>query len=207
MVTSWIINSMSKEIADTFMYCASARKLWLELEEQFGESNGPHIYQVQRQIASIEQGSQTVVMYYSRLKHLWEELNVLQPIPQCTSGIMDKCECSVSTTLANLISQNKLVQFLMGLNQSFDSIRSQILVLDPLPSVNKAYSMVLRVEKQRIMQTDLAAQINTSEKNSAMPARTTQHSNSKNNSGRRNQKKDDHICDIAKHRTSEGYVF
>lgn len=28
MVTSWIINSMSKEIADTFVYCTSTRKLW-----------------------------------------------------------------------------------------------------------------------------------------------------------------------------------
>ena len=37
----------------------------------------------------------------------------------------------------------------MGLNESFDGIQSQILLLDPLPSVNKVYSMVLRIEKQR----------------------------------------------------------
>ena len=41
------------------------------------------------------------------------------------------------------------MQFLMGLNESFDGIRSQILLLDPFPSVNKVYSMVLRIEKQR----------------------------------------------------------
>ena len=41
------------------------------------------------------------------------------------------------------------MQFLMGLNESFNGIRSQILLLDPLPSVNKVYSMVLRIEKQR----------------------------------------------------------
>ena len=41
------------------------------------------------------------------------------------------------------------MQFLMGLNESFDGIQSQILLLDPLPSVNKVYSMVLRIEKQR----------------------------------------------------------
>lgn len=37
----------------------------------------------------------------------------------------------------------------MGLNDTFDHIRNQVLLMDPLPSVNKAYSMVLRVEKQR----------------------------------------------------------
>ncbi|KAL0396193.1 UNVERIFIED_CONTAM: hypothetical protein Scaly_0067700 [Sesamum calycinum] len=36
-----------------------------------------------------------------------------------------------------------------GLNESYDNIRNQILVLDPLPNVNKAYSVVLRVERQR----------------------------------------------------------
>ncbi|KAL0298884.1 UNVERIFIED_CONTAM: hypothetical protein Sradi_6548200 [Sesamum radiatum] len=37
----------------------------------------------------------------------------------------------------------------MGLNDTYDNIRNQILVMDPFPSLNKAYSMVLRVERQR----------------------------------------------------------
>lgn len=37
----------------------------------------------------------------------------------------------------------------MGLNSSYEGVRSQILMLDPLPSVSKAYSMILHVEKQR----------------------------------------------------------
>ncbi|KAF7801996.1 retrovirus-related Pol polyprotein from transposon TNT 1-94 [Senna tora] len=45
--------------------------------------------------------------------------------------------------------ENKLVQFLTGLSASFDVIRSQILNLEPAPSVNKAYAMITRVERQR----------------------------------------------------------
>lgn len=41
MVTSWILNSISKEIVDAFLYVGSARELWIELEERYGESNGP----------------------------------------------------------------------------------------------------------------------------------------------------------------------
>ena len=37
----------------------------------------------------------------------------------------------------------------MHLNDEYESIRGQILLLDPLPNVNKAYSMIQRVEKQR----------------------------------------------------------
>ena len=59
------------------------------------------------------------------------------------------CTCGNVKAVASILSNNQLMQFLMGLNESFDSVRSQILLLDPLPLVNKFYSMVLRIEKQR----------------------------------------------------------
>ncbi|KAL0284106.1 UNVERIFIED_CONTAM: hypothetical protein Sangu_2845500 [Sesamum angustifolium] len=37
MVTTWILNSISKEIVEAFMYTKSARNLWLDLE---GQCNG-----------------------------------------------------------------------------------------------------------------------------------------------------------------------
>lgn len=76
---------------ETFVYCTSARRLWVELEEQFKEGNGPLIYQIQRQISSIEQGNNSVAMYYGKLKRLLEELNVLQPVPQCACEATNKC--------------------------------------------------------------------------------------------------------------------
>ncbi|KAL0369047.1 UNVERIFIED_CONTAM: Retrovirus-related Pol polyprotein from transposon RE1 [Sesamum calycinum] len=43
----------------------------------------------------------------------------------------------------------------MGLNDEYDNVRSQILVTEPLPSVNRAYSMILRVERQRKVHLDV----------------------------------------------------
>ncbi|XP_011086600.1 uncharacterized protein LOC105168281 [Sesamum indicum] len=43
----------------------------------------------------------------------------------------------------------QLLQFLMGLGEEFDNVRQQILVMDPAPSINKGYSMIASVEKQR----------------------------------------------------------
>ncbi|KAK4410094.1 Retrovirus-related Pol polyprotein from transposon RE2 [Sesamum angolense] len=37
----------------------------------------------------------------------------------------------------------------MGLEETFDHVRHQLLVMDPIPSVNKAYSMVQSVERQK----------------------------------------------------------
>ncbi|KAF7838703.1 Retrovirus-related Pol polyprotein from transposon RE1 [Senna tora] len=43
----------------------------------------------------------------------------------------------------------KLMQFLMSLNSLYDVVRTQILNLDPTPSANKAYNMVIMNEKQK----------------------------------------------------------
>jgi hypothetical protein len=37
----------------------------------------------------------------------------------------------------------------MGLNDHYSTIRSQVLTMDPLPSINKVYSLVIQEEKQR----------------------------------------------------------
>ncbi|KAJ8750937.1 hypothetical protein K2173_016118 [Erythroxylum novogranatense] len=152
MVRLWLLNSMSKDIVEAFIYTNSARELWSELEERFGENNGPLLYHIQRQISVATQGNQSVAKYFTSLKKLWDELWCLMPIPQCTCGAVAQCTCGAPRALADLTSLNQLMQFLMGLNESYDHVRNQILVIEPLPTINKAYSMVLRVEKQREVQ-------------------------------------------------------
>ncbi|KAL2235899.1 UNVERIFIED_CONTAM: Retrovirus-related Pol polyprotein from transposon RE2 [Sesamum indicum] len=100
---------------------------------------------LQREIASLMQGNKSVVEYFSRLRMIWDELDVLMPVPQCTCG----CTCGAFKTAADQATFTRLIQFLMGLSETFDHLRDQLLVMDPIPTVNKAYSMVLRVEKQR----------------------------------------------------------
>ena len=58
------------------------------------------------------------------------------------------------------------MQFLMHLNDEYEVIRVQTLLLEPLPTVNKAYSMIQRVERQRYItnttgvSTEVAACVN-----------------------------------------------
>ncbi|KAL2236183.1 UNVERIFIED_CONTAM: hypothetical protein Sindi_1350500 [Sesamum indicum] len=54
LVTSCILNSISKEIVEAFLYTTSAQELLLELEACFGECNRLQIYQLQREISSIK---------------------------------------------------------------------------------------------------------------------------------------------------------
>ncbi|XP_065620096.1 uncharacterized protein LOC136063519 [Quercus suber] len=41
------------------------------------------------------------------------------------------------------------MQFLMGLNESYSQIKGQILLMEPLPTINKVYSLLIQEERQR----------------------------------------------------------
>ena len=86
MVLSWLLNSISKDISESFIYVDSSRDLWLEVETRFGESNSPAIYQIHREINTSLQGNLSTTQYYSKLKRLWDELTCLAPLPACTCG-------------------------------------------------------------------------------------------------------------------------
>ncbi|XP_061366043.1 uncharacterized protein LOC133309296 [Gastrolobium bilobum] len=86
MVTSWIFNSVSKEISDSLLYFSSASEIWTDLRTRFLQANSPKLFQLKQQIASLTQGSLDVNGYYTRLKILWDELLDHSPIPTCTCG-------------------------------------------------------------------------------------------------------------------------
>ncbi|KAL0373882.1 UNVERIFIED_CONTAM: Retrovirus-related Pol polyprotein from transposon RE1 [Sesamum radiatum] len=153
LVISWILNTISKDIVESFLYIDTARDLWLEIEARYGARNGPMIYQLQREIASASQGNLSVSAYFGRLKKLWDELGCLRSTSVCI--------CGASKESADHKQQDRLMQFLMGLNDSFDHIRGQILMVEPLPDVAKAYSMVLREERQREVSTTFSSSVPT----------------------------------------------
>ena len=66
------------------------------------------------------------------------------------------------------------MKFLMGVNESFSQVRSQVLLMDPLPSVSKVYSLMIQEETQRsipnasvvkVDSTALAAKVSTDQVN------------------------------------------
>ncbi|GMI87315.1 hypothetical protein HRI_002400800 [Hibiscus trionum] len=90
----------------------------------------------------MSQGDSSVSSYFTRLKLLWDEYASLVPF--------SSCDCDASQQKLKHVQQQRLFQFLNGLNDTYDAIRSQLLLMQPLPSVNQAYSMVVQEESQRL---------------------------------------------------------
>lgn len=146
MVLAWLRNSLSKEIAGSVLYIDLAKKLWDELKERFSKSNGSRIFQLQRSISTLTQGQSNVNSYFTKLKGLWDKLMNFKPQPVCKCD--PACTCGVIKSLMDYHNQEQIIQFLSGLNDSYSATREQLLLLDPLPSLNKVYAMVLTQERQ-----------------------------------------------------------
>ena len=58
------------------------------------------------------QGNQSITTYYAILKRLWDELSVIHPIPPCS--------CDARRLFNNFLESQKVVQFLMGLNEEYN---------------------------------------------------------------------------------------
>jgi hypothetical protein len=51
-------------------------------------------------------------------------------------------------SILELYKQERVLQFLMGLNDSFFAVKAQILLIDLLTPINKVFSLIIQEEKQ-----------------------------------------------------------
>lgn len=96
------------------------------------------------------------MVYYTQLKKLWDELALLRKIP--TYGALGTCICNVTKRTSELNDEDKLIEFLIGLIKGHN-VKSQIWLMDILPSINKAYVMVSRIKKQKEINVEQKVEI------------------------------------------------
>lgn len=87
MVISWILNALVKDISDSVLYNSTAKEIWTELEQRFSQSNGAHLFQLQRDLSQITQGNFDIATYFTKVKRLCDELNAIDVLPVCTCGL------------------------------------------------------------------------------------------------------------------------
>ncbi|XP_074315387.1 uncharacterized protein LOC141651581 [Silene latifolia] len=95
-------------------------------------------------IMACKQGEkETITEYYGRLKKLWDELDKFDRQPTCTCG---GCKCGLNKQLDKKRDEDKLHDFLLGIDTSYSTVASNLLLQEPLPSLNRAYSTLIQEE-------------------------------------------------------------
>ncbi|XP_075636871.1 uncharacterized protein LOC142609131 [Castanea sativa] len=144
-VLSWLTNSLSLDLKASVMYINNARDLWIDLKDRLSQGNTPRLFELGKEISHLAQGSLSVSSYFTKFKTLWNEYANYQPFTVYT------CACTCGSKSSQLDAQHKehVFRFLMGLNDSYGHIISQILLIEPLPSLSKVCSLILQEEKRR----------------------------------------------------------
>ncbi|XP_074322790.1 uncharacterized protein LOC141659761 [Apium graveolens] len=113
MVISWLIGALSKTIGRSVIYSNSAHEMWLELEERYGVSSGAQLFGLHKELAEVSQGNSNVADYITKMKMLWDDIDALCLIPVCSCGY----SCGASQKLSKFQQDQRIIQFLMGLNE------------------------------------------------------------------------------------------
>jgi hypothetical protein len=74
------------------------------------------------------------------MKALWDEL------ASCHDPLV--CTCAGLKGLTKREEKERVMQFLMGLNESYSTIRGSILMMNPFPDTRRVHGLILQHERQ-----------------------------------------------------------
>lgn len=156
LVLLWILNSIDSDIKKTLEYFTFEKDVWDELHVRYAKFDLARVFQLEKDLANISKGSQSLVQYYNQFKVLWDEYINFRPLLKCNCGAMNLCTCELLKSVANTQEQDSVMKFLIGLDDSYSALRSQLFFVSPFPPLGKVFSLLLQEESQRTLhsQTD-----------------------------------------------------
>lgn len=162
------MNSIVKEIHGSLHYFTNASDSWEELKIRYLRNDVPQVFTLE---SSISQGSKSITEYFNDFKSLWDEYINYRPLPIHHCGILDNCTCAILKNLADRQQADYVMKFLIGLHKSYSAMRSKLLLLSPLLSVSKVFSMLLQEESQRSLTDSVGLSLNSLAMPVAQPSR------------------------------------
>ncbi|KAJ8440270.1 hypothetical protein Cgig2_001605 [Carnegiea gigantea] len=104
-------------------------------------------YRLNKDVYSIRQNRGSVSDYYMRIKGIWAELDSMMDLSKVL--VANKEIANFLHAFGRMQEEQKLFQFLNGLDDVYKVQRSQILITHPLPSVETVCSILQQEELQR----------------------------------------------------------
>lgn len=107
------------------------------MRTQFAQGDYFRIANLQEHIYVLRQGSQSITDYFTRIKTLWDEFINMRPTPLCSCD--PACSSGADQKAHHYQYTDQVICFLKDLNDNFGTIRSQIVLMSPLPDIDKSF--------------------------------------------------------------------
>lgn len=142
MVKYWLLTSVTKQIHQSILRFNDASEIWNDLLMRFHITSIPHSYSLTQQIWSLQQGTLSLSEYYTKLKTLWDDLDGADCAMTCRN-------CSCCRTMNTKLEHSRIIKFLAGLNDSYATIRSNIIMKKIVPPLGEIYNLLDQDYSQR----------------------------------------------------------
>ncbi|XP_071723393.1 uncharacterized protein [Rutidosis leptorrhynchoides] len=130
-ISCWIMNSISASIQPSIFRFKTTYAMWKDLQGRFSKTDFSRISDIQEEIFSLKQGDLNISDYYTKMRILWDEFDDLRPVLECEYNQVPK-----------------------GLNAVYAQTRSTIMMMDPIPPLEKVYATVAQYERHNILPSD-----------------------------------------------------
>lgn len=126
------------------VFFKTAREIWIDLEDCVGYVSMAQEFSLEQQLSDLHQGSKSVFEFFTEIKVVWNAISDVNPLPCCTCT---KCSCNVSQKVNQMQKDQRLIQFMVKLSDKYATVRGDILMQHPLPSLSNAFHIFTQEER------------------------------------------------------------
>lgn len=83
VITTWILNSLSKETAVSINFSKYVKEIRSDLQERYQRKNHPRVFQIRQELSNLVQNQDSVTTYCAKRKTLLNELVSYLPTCSC----------------------------------------------------------------------------------------------------------------------------
>ena len=137
---------MDPSLIGNFIWFPTTKQVWDSIATTFFDgTDTSQVNDLRRRVTRMKQAGGSIEKYYNDLQGLWREIDFRCP------NLM-KCARDIQKYNSSL-QEDRVYVFLDGLDDRLDKIRSDVLQLQPFPTVEQAYAHVLREDIRQAVMT------------------------------------------------------
>ncbi|KAK4489825.1 hypothetical protein RD792_000469 [Penstemon davidsonii] len=151
-IMAWILGSVESSIILNLQPFKTAAEMWNYLKKLYNQQNTARRFQLEHELATLQQGSLSISDFYSSFMNLWAEYSDIVYASLPPEGL-------ASVQVVHEITKRD--QFLMKLRSEFEATRSNLMNREPVPSLDTCLNALFREEQRLLTQATMEQQKST----------------------------------------------
>lgn len=81
---SWLLNTMTNEIDEDFMFYDTAKEIWDAVKEIYSNVDNTHAgFEIKGILHDLRQGESSATEYFNKINRYWQQLDIYEEVTWC----------------------------------------------------------------------------------------------------------------------------